>query len=78
LELRFTDGTIAALDFHGRISGRDGVFVPLQDIDFFKQVSVDQDAGTPVWPNGVDFCPEVLCAEASGVDSSLPRRKAAS
>ena len=66
LELRFSDGTIAELDFRRRVVGRGGVFQPLQDIDFFRQVAVDQEAGTLVWPNGVDFCPDVLYAEATG------------
>ena len=66
LTVSFTDGTRATLDLRSRISGRGGIFEPLQDIDFFKQVRVDQEAGTLVWPNGVDFCPDVLYAEATG------------
>jgi len=39
-------------------------------------VAVDLEAGTLVWPNGVDFCPDVLYAEATGksievMDASL-------
>jgi len=68
LEIGFSDGTIAKLDFRGRIAGRGGVFAPLQSVDFFAQVSVDREAGTLVWPNGVDFCPDVLYAEATGKD----------
>jgi hypothetical protein len=66
LEIHFSDDTIAELDFHNRILGRGGVFEPLENIDFFKQVTVDNEAGTLVWPNGVDFCPDVLYAEATG------------
>ena len=66
LEIRFTDGTVAEIDFRHRIAGRGGVFGPLEDVDFFKQVTVDPEAGTVVWPNGVDFCPDVLYAEATG------------
>jgi hypothetical protein len=68
LEIRFTDGTVADLDLRPRIAGRGGVFEPLQDVAFFAQVSVDPEAGTLVWPNGVDFCPDVLYAEATGRD----------
>ena len=68
LEIGFSDGTVAPLDLRGRIAGRGGVFEPLQSVDFFAQVSVDQEAGTLVWPNGVDFCPDVLYAEATGKD----------
>jgi hypothetical protein len=66
LELTFSDGTVAKLDFRQRVVGRGGVFTPLQDVEFFKQVAVDREAGTLVWPNGVDFCPDVLYADATG------------
>jgi hypothetical protein len=68
LELGFSDGTVATLDFRGRIARRGGVFRPLQSTEFFAQVSVDPEAGTLVWPNGVDFCPDVLYAQATGKD----------
>jgi hypothetical protein len=66
LEVHFSDGTVAILDFSCRIVGRGGVFAPLANVEFFKQVAVDHEAGTLVWPNGVDFCPDVLYAEATG------------
>jgi hypothetical protein len=66
LELAFSDGTVAELDFRRRVAGRGGVVGALEDLDFFRQVAVDQEAGTVVWPNGVDFCPDVLFAEATG------------
>jgi hypothetical protein len=66
LEITFSDGTVATLDFRRRVAARGGVFAPLQSVDFFGKVTVDQEAGTLVWPNGVDFCPDVLYAEATG------------
>ena len=60
LELGFTDGLRREIDLRDRIAGRGGVFRPLADFDFFKQVQVEPEAGTIVWPNGVDFCPDVL------------------
>ena len=36
------------------------MFVALQDPDVFAQVTVDVEAGTIVWPNGVDLDPDVL------------------
>jgi hypothetical protein len=76
LELAFSDGVVAELDFRSHIVGRGGVFLPLEKIEIFKQVAVDSEAGTLVWPNGVDFCPDVLYAEATGksieeLDASL-------
>jgi len=38
----------------------DGVFEPLNDPSFFRQVTVNPDIGTIVWPNGADVCPDVL------------------
>ena len=66
LELFFTDGAHGELDFRERIIGRGGVFKLLQDVEFFRQFSVDPEAGTLVWPNGVDFCPDVLYSEVTG------------
>lgn len=41
------------------------MFAPLSDPAFFAQVRVDPESGTIAWPNGVDFAPEPLYAEAS-------------
>ena len=70
LEMEFADGTRASLDFHDRVVGRGGVFEPLERIAYFRRVKVDPEVGTIVWPNGVDFCPDVLYSEATG--SPLP------
>jgi hypothetical protein len=48
------------------------VFGPLHDSEFFKQVRVDPEAGTLVWPNGVDFRPDVLYSLASGKSVRVP------
>jgi hypothetical protein len=66
LELEFTDGSRGEIDFRKRILGRGGVFAPLSDVEFFRRVQVDGEAGTIVWPNGVDFCPDVLYSLATG------------
>lgn len=66
LELTFTDGTKGELDFEKRIVGRGGVFSPLEDLALFAQVKVDPEAGTIVWPNEVDFCPDVLYSLVTG------------
>jgi Protein of unknown function (DUF2442) len=66
LELTFTDGTTGELDFRQRVVGRGGVFRPLENVDFFRQVQVDLEAGTIVWPNEVDFCPDVLYSLVTG------------
>ncbi len=60
LELSFTDGTKGEVDFKSRVVGRGGVFTPLEAVDYFGQVKIDPEAGTIMWPNEVDFCPDVL------------------
>jgi hypothetical protein len=72
LELQFTNGKRATLDFRDKVVGRGGVFTPLEDQAFFEQVRVDPEAGTLVWPNGVDFCPDVLYSEATGAALPVP------
>jgi hypothetical protein len=66
LELTFTDGKKGELDFKHRVAGRGGVFAPFVDVSFFRQVEVDPEAGTIVWPNGVDLCPDVLYSLVMG------------
>ena len=62
LRLSFADGIVGDVAFEAR-EWR-GVFEPLADPDYFAQVRVDPEAGTVVWPNGVDMAPEPLYAEA--------------
>ena len=61
-----SDGTKGQLDFKDRVVGRGGVFAPLEQVSLFGQVQVDAEAGTIVWPNGVDFCPDVLYILVTG------------
>jgi hypothetical protein len=75
LELAFSDGLTAELDFQERLAGRGGAMKPLADPAFFAQVQVDAEAGTLVWPNGVDFDPDVLYSMATG--TPLPRAQPA-
>lgn len=66
LEISFSDGTVAEVDFRDRIVGRGGVFQSLECAECIPKVAVDPAAGTLVWSNGVDFCPNALYAEATG------------
>lgn len=61
LRLTFEDGTVGDIDFSER-EWR-GVFEPLRDPAYFARVTVDPEAGTITWPNGVDMAPEPLYAE---------------
>jgi hypothetical protein len=56
----------AEVDFKSRVVGRGGVFTLLEAVDYFGQVKIDPEAGTIMWPNEVDFCPDILYYLATG------------
>jgi hypothetical protein len=58
LWLRFNDGAEGEVDLKDELTGE--VFEPLQDIEQFKQFSVDPDLETVVWKAGADMAPEFL------------------
>lgn len=58
LHLAFNDGTSRDLNLEVSLWGP--IFEPLRDPDLFAQVSVDEELGTIVWPNGADMDPVVL------------------
>lgn len=62
LRLLFSDGTAGDVDFSGE--HWTGVLEPLNDPAYFAEVSVDPEAGTIVWPNGIDLAPETLYEQA--------------
>ncbi|HMC07825.1 MAG TPA: DUF2442 domain-containing protein [Actinomycetota bacterium] len=64
LRLTFADGSTGEVDFSDR-QWR-GIFEPLQDPGYFRQVAVDPELGTIVWPNGADVAPETLYELAAG------------
>lgn len=66
LELSFNDGTTGEVDLKERVVDRGGLFAALENLTFFQQVAVDQEAGTIFWPNGVDLCPDVLYSLVTG------------
>lgn len=66
LALTFEDGARREINV-AELVPFDGVFAPLRNQDYFRSVRVNSDIGTIVWPNGADFCPDVL------YDRSRPR-----
>jgi hypothetical protein len=62
LRLLFSDGTVGDVDFSAQ--RWTGVLEPLNDTAYFAQVRVDPDAGTIVWPDGLDLAPEPLYERA--------------
>lgn len=66
LRLSFTDGAVGDIDLGDELWGE--VFEPLRDPALFRQVKVDPELGTVVWPNGADFDPESLRAAVRPVE----------
>jgi len=66
LELRFKSGEARLIDVEPMLWGP--AFADLlSDYELFKQVRVDLDSGTIVWPNGADLSPRTLYQESKPV-----------
>lgn len=63
--VKFEDGTVGEVDLSSSLRGP--VFEPLRNVEYFKQVRVDTEIGTIVWPNGADIAPETLYARVQVV-----------
>ncbi|HEY6319317.1 MAG TPA: DUF2442 domain-containing protein [Acidimicrobiia bacterium] len=65
LRLGFADGLVGEVDLKQKVEDTAGpVFKPLRDPAYFARVTVDDEIGTIVWPNGADLAPEVLHEDA--------------
>jgi len=56
--IAFADGVEGEVDLARELYGE--VFEPLKDPGVFRQVRLDKELGTVVWPTGADFAPEFL------------------
>ncbi len=63
VHVRFEDGLNADVDL-SYLLDYGGVFEPLRDQEYFRQLRADAEAGTIVWPNEADIAPETLYAHA--------------
>jgi hypothetical protein len=63
VDVRFEDSTSADVDL-SYLLDYGGIFEPLRDPEYFRQLTADPDAGTIVWPNKADIAPETLYAHA--------------
>ena len=62
LKILFSDGKTKIVDIEPIINKSKKIFQPLKDIEYFKQVALD-DAEYPLsicWPNGADICSDLL------------------
>ena len=60
LKILFSDNKTKIVDLEEIVKKSKGVFLPLKDIEFFKQVILDDCHLSICWPNGADICPDVL------------------
>lgn len=83
VDVRPLDGYCVSLLFEDGASGEvnvatlvafTGVFAPLQDRRYFRQVRVNPDLGTICWPNGADLDPDVLYSAVTGEPLPLLER----
>lgn len=58
LRVEFDDGTAQTIDLEPILVGE--LFGPLRDPAVFRQVHLDPEVHTLVWPNGADFDPATL------------------
>jgi uncharacterized protein DUF2442 len=59
MRLLFDDGLVRDIQYlPGQATGE--MLAPLDDPEYFAQVRANADAGTVVWPNGLDLAPAVL------------------
>ena len=65
LRLTFEDGVcgVVAIDSVVEFTG---VFAPLNDVTYFRQVYVNSEIGTICWPNDADIDPDVLYSIVTG------------
>jgi hypothetical protein len=72
LAVTFDDGRSGIADLEEAVGS--GIFRVLQDIEVFRQVSVDNEMKTVVWPNGLDLAPEYVYFQAFRDDPALRTR----
>lgn len=64
LQVRFDDGVHGVIDISGVVT-MSGVFEPLREFAYFRQVHVHPELKVVRWPNGADLDSEVLYAKVS-------------
>jgi hypothetical protein len=74
LRVEFNDGLIRDIDCGFLLRGTLGQ--PLKEPDYFRQVRVDDELRTIVWPNGLDPAPELLHGDFEPAQA-VPQRSAA-
>lgn len=60
LKILFSNGISKVVDFESWVSEENVYLKPLRNIEYFKKVTIDDSNYSICWPNGADFCPDVL------------------
>ena len=71
LRIEFSDGLVRDIDCGFLLHGTLGE--PLKDPEYFRQVRVDDELRTIVWPNGLDPAPELLHGDLEPADAVSQR-----
>jgi len=58
LRLLFNTGEEGLFDMRSYLERP--AFASLRDQNLFRHVMIDEIAGTICWPNGIDFCPDMV------------------
>ena len=73
LKLQFTNGIIKVVDLEEMLKNEKNMFLQLMDINYFKKVRCD--GYSICWPNGIDFCPNLLYKAGKDVVQKLKCHK---
>lgn len=60
LKIVFNNGKTKIVDFESWVFEENVYLKPLRNIEYFKKVCMDDSNYSICWPNGADFCPDVL------------------
>lgn len=77
LQITFNDGVIRDVDFTEELDERatGTLLEPLRDLDYFRQVRVDHESRTIIWPNGLDPDPDVLHGDFEPASQEAANRR---
>ena len=73
IRVQFDDGSEQLIDFEPLLYGP--IFGMLREPSLFREVQLDEDFGTLVWPNGADIDPMVLYDWPAYIDEMITRRQ---
>ena len=73
LRVHFDDGTVKNIDVEPVLYGE--LYGSLRVKELFDKVTVDDEVGTLVWPNGADFDPDMLYLWEEYVDTFAAQMK---